>query len=179
MRRVNVIGGSGSGKTLVGRAIAAKLDVPFIELDEIHWGRYPDWRMPADDEFRLWVKEAIAGERWVVDGSYSRTRDIVWARADTVVWLELPFLLRLWRVLRRTLARMLTREPLWGLQRETFRASFFSRDSLLLFMIRTERRRSRTYREWLARPEYRHLKVVHLRSSKELAGWLAGLRPQA
>ena len=173
MRRVNVIGSSGSGKTSVGRAIAAKLGLPFIELDEIHWGRYPNWRMPADDEFRLWVKEATSGDRWVVDGSYSRTRDIVWARADTVVWLDLPFVVRLWRVLRRTISRMITREPLWGIQRETFRAAFFSRDSLLLFMIRTERRRPRLYREWLARPEYRHLEVVRLRSPHEIADWLS------
>jgi adenylate kinase family enzyme len=175
VRRVNVIGGSGSGKSSVGRAIAAKLDLPFIELDEIHWSKYPNWRVPADDEFRVWVKEATAGDRWVVDGSYSRTRDIVWARADTVVWLELPFVVRLWRVLRRTIGRMFTREPLWGIQRETFRDAFFSRDSLLLFMIRTERRRASVYREWLARPDHRHLEVVHLRSDAEIAAWLARL----
>jgi adenylate kinase family enzyme len=175
VRRVNVIGSSGSGKTSVGRAIAAKLGFPFIELDEIHWGRYPHWRMPADDEFRIWVKEATSGDRWVVDGSYSKARDIVWARADTIVWLEPPFLLRLWRVVRRTIGRMVTGEPLWGIQRETFRASFLSRDSLILFMLRTERRRSRVYREWLARPEYRHLEVVHLRSEAEIAAWLARL----
>ena len=173
MRRVNVIGGSGSGKTSVGRAIAATLGLPFIELDEIHWSRYPNWRMPATDEFRIWVDEATSGDGWVVDGSYGRVRDIIWSRADTVVWLDPPFLMRFGRVLRRTLGRMRTGEPLWGIQRETFRAAFFSRDSLLLFMIRTERRRGRVYREWLARPEYRHLEVVHLRSAAEIAAWLA------
>jgi adenylate kinase family enzyme len=173
MRRVNVIGGSGSGKTSVARALAAKLGVPFVEIDELNWTVHPDWVPAADDELRLRVDRATRGDAWVVDGSYGKVRDLVWSRADTVVWLDVPFALRLGRVLVRTVSRALSGEMLWGMQKETLRASFLSRDSLILFMIRTEPRRARVYREWLARPEYRHLQLVRLRSDGEIARWLA------
>ena len=93
--------------------------------------------------------------------------------ADTVVWLDLPFPLMLWRTLRRTLSRIGSEHLLWGTQRETWRAAFFSRDSLLLFMIRTHHRCVRLYREWLAR--YPHLRLVHLRGPREVERWLEAL----
>lgn len=173
MRRVNVIGSSGSGKTSVGKALAERLGVPFIEIDELNWGRYPNWRMPPTDELRASVELATRRDEWVVDGSYGSVRDIVWSRADTVVWLDIPFALRFARMLRRTIGRSLKREVLWGMQRETLRASVLSRDSLVLFMLRTERRRGRLYREWLARPEYAHLTLIRLRTQDEIDRWLA------
>jgi adenylate kinase family enzyme len=173
MRRVNVIGGSGSGKTTVGRALSSKLGVPFIEIDEVHWSRFPNWKLPAADEFRAAMDAATRGDRWVVDGSYRSVRDIVWSRADTVVWLDTSFRQRFARVLTRTIQRSFTGEVLWGIQRESLGNAFLSRDSLLLFMIRTERRRARLYREWLARPEYAHLNLVRLRSQREIDDWLS------
>ena len=173
VRRVNVIGGSGSGKTTVGRLLAARLGVPFVEIDQLHWDRYPGWTLPPLEEFRLRVDEATRGDRWVIDGSYGKVRDIVWPRADTVIWLDVPFAPRLGRVLRRTFKRVWTREPLWGIQRESLRATLFSRDSLLLFMIRTEPGRARLYRDWLARPESAHLDLVRLRSQAEIQRWLS------
>lgn len=177
MRRVNVIGGSGSGKTTVGRGLAARLGVPFIEIDQLHWDRYPGWTLPPLDEFRLRVADATRGDRWVIDGSYGKARDIVWSRADTVVWLDLPFGVMIRRIVRRSLGRMRSGERLWGIQQETFRNTFLSRDSLLVFALRTQRRRARLYRDWLGRPEYAHLDVVRLRSQAEIEGWLSQVQP--
>jgi len=172
MRRVSVIGGSGSGKTTVGRALATRLGVPFVELDELHW-THPNWELPELNEFRARVETATLGERWVIDGSYGKARDLVWSRADTVVWLDPPFGLMLWRIVRRTVGRVRSGERLWGIQQETLRGSFLSWDSVLLYALRTRPRRVRLYREWLARPEYAHLEVVRLRSQAEIERWLA------
>ena len=172
MRRVSVVGGSGSGKTTTGRAIADRMGVSFVEIDALHW-THPGWELPPLEEFRASVDAATRGDAWVVDGSYGKVRDIVWSRADTVVWLDLPFPLMLWRTLRRTLSRIGSEHLLWGTQRETWRAAFFSRDSLLLFMIRTHHRRVRLYREWLAR--YPHLRLVHLHGPREVERWLEAL----
>ena len=89
MQRVSVVGTSGSGKSTLGAALAKRLGTEFLELDSVF--HQPGWVPLPDEEFRRRVGDAVAGERWVVDGNYSsKVRDIVWARADTVVWLDLP-----------------------------------------------------------------------------------------
>jgi len=88
-QRISVVGTSGSGKTTVGRAIADRLGIPFIELDALAW--LPGWVNRPLAELRELVDERTRGPMWVVDGNYSKVRDLVWGRADTVVWLDYPF----------------------------------------------------------------------------------------
>ena len=88
MRRVSVVGSSGSGKSTVAARLAEQLGVPHTELDAIN--HQPNWTPLPHEEFRRRVTEITAGAQWVVDGNYSTVRDIVWDRADTVVWLDLP-----------------------------------------------------------------------------------------
>jgi adenylate kinase family enzyme len=116
MRRVSVVGSPGSGKTTFGRRLASRLDVPFVELDAIF--HQPDWNDLPSDIFRTRVCEALAGDRWVVDGNYSAVQDLVWQAADTVVWLDLPRRVVMRRVAARTLRRAITRERLWNGNRE-------------------------------------------------------------
>ena len=84
--------------------------------------------------------EAAAAERWVMDGNYSAVRDLVWGRATAVVWLNYPFRVVLWRCLSRTIRRAITREELFSGNRESFRMSFLSRDSIILWAITSHRR---------------------------------------
>ena len=85
-RRIAVVGTSGSGKTTLAHRLAERLGIPHVELDALHWG--PNWTPVAADLFRERVAQALSGEAWVVDGNYSRVRDIIWTRADTLVWLD-------------------------------------------------------------------------------------------
>jgi adenylate kinase family enzyme len=172
-RRIAVVGTSGSGKTTFARRIARRLGVPHVELDAIFWG--PGWTQAPVDEFRTRTAVALAGDTWTTDGNYSKVRDIVWGRADTIVWLDYPLPLTLWRVTTRTLRRCFTHEELWNGNRETLREALFSRDSIILFSLRTHRRRKRQYPELFGRPAYAHLHVVHLRSPRTARRWLAQL----
>jgi hypothetical protein len=88
MHRISVVGNSGSGKTSLARSIAEALAVPHLELDAIH--HQPGWTPLSDDQFRQVVSEFVAQGDWVVDGNYSLANDLVWALADTVVWLDFP-----------------------------------------------------------------------------------------
>lgn len=177
MRRVSVIGSVGSGKTTFARALARKLDVTYVELDALHWG--PGWT-PADDAaMRDRVAQAIAGDAWVIDGNYWRKiGGLVWTRADTVVWLDPPWLLTFFRVLTRTISRSLRRAELFSGNRETLREAFLSRESILLFAIRTAPGRRRIGEERLAQPEYAHLAVHRFRSQAAADRWLASLPPE-
>ncbi|OQY23050.1 MAG: adenylate kinase [Anaerolineaceae bacterium 4572_32.1] len=169
-RRINVVGTTGSGKTTLAHRLGRILQIPHVELDALHWG--PDWMPASLAVFRERVALALSGECWVVDGNYSKTRDIIWSRADTVVWLDYALPLIMGRLLWRTLHRVVAREELWGGNRESLRTTFFSRDSILLWALQTYRRRRREYPALLARPEHAHLTLVRLRSPQETADWL-------
>ena len=102
-------------------------------------------------------------------------RDLVWSHADTLIWLDYPFLLVLWRLFRPTLTRGLRREELWNGNRERLRDQFLSRDSIFLWLFKSYWRRRRQVPELLARPEYAHLDVFRFRSPGETQRWLDGV----
>ena len=168
MRRVSVIGtASGCGKTTVGRALAKRLGVPFVELDALNHG--PGWVEATPAELRAKVEPLLVGEGWVIDGGYQgKLGDLVLEAADTVVWLDLPMHTWLPRLVRRTARRIRTKEELWAAgNRETLRTALASRDSPIAFSLRRSRMRRRDYPERLARFD-----VVRLRTQREVDRWL-------
>ncbi len=172
MERINITGTSCSGKTTLSRAVSQRLGMPHVELDALFWG--PDWTPVPDETFRARVAEAVAGDRWVVDGGYSPIRDLTWSRADTLVWLDYPMPTVLRRWAGRTLARLRSREEFWPGTGNRERLSHVAGpNSLLWWILRTHRgRRERIIRSL---DTYRHLAVVHLRSPADARRWLAGL----
>jgi adenylate kinase family enzyme len=172
-QRIAVVGTSGSGKTTLASRLARRLGIPHVELDALHWG--PNWTPSAWEVFRERVCQALSGDAWTTDGNYSRVRDIVWSRADTVVWLDYSLPVVLGRVTRRTMKRTLAREELWSGNRERFWAAFFSRDSIVWWALRTYRRRKKEYPLLFCQPEYAHLHIVHLTSPHAAHKWLDSL----
>lgn len=174
--RIVVVGSSGAGKTALARRLAADLGVPHIELDALHFAE--DWVEVPDDVFAARAEAATASRGWVVDGNYSAiTRRVVWPQASAVVWLDYPFRTCAWRLLRRTVARSWRREELWHGNRESWRMSFASRDSILLWLLRTFRRRRREFKTAMRDPAHTHLEFVRLRSPREAERWLASVGP--
>lgn len=145
MRRVLVIASaSGNGKTTVGRDLAMRLGVPFIELDSLVHG--PGWIEIADADLQASLAPIIAGDGWVIDGSYTHNVGrLVIDAADTIVWLDLP--LRVWlpRLVRRSYRRMRGVEPLWNGNRETLRGLAGGRESLFGYALRTHFQRRRAW----------------------------------
>ncbi len=171
--RVVVIGTSCSGKTTLVRNIARIRGVKHIELDELHWA--PDWVERDDEEFRSLVRDAAAHERWASDGNYGQVRDILWGRATTVIWLNYSFPLVLYRCLKRTTRRVLLQEELFSGNRESFRRSFLSRDSIILWVLHTHHRRRHTYPALMADPRYRHIRFITFNSPRQTERFLRDL----
>jgi adenylate kinase family enzyme len=161
-RRIVVVGSSGAGKTHFGRSLAAALGVRHIELDGLFWG--PDWTQKSPEEFRRLVSQAVADDAWVVDGNYSVARDLVWPRAQVVVWLNLGFARVFGRSLRRTLGRIALRQPLWHDNRESFVRTFFTRQSILWWVIRTFGRTRHKYATLRHGGHHPHLVWFEVRS---------------
>ncbi len=172
-RRIVVVGTTGSGKTRLASQLSRLYQVPHVEMDALHHD--PGWTEAPDDVFRERLARALGGERWVADGNYSAARDVVWPRAQAAVWLDYPLRTIMWQLLWRTLRRCVTGEELWNGNRERFRTSFFSRDSVILWALTTYRRRRRQIPRQLALPEHSHLAVVRLRSRRETRSWLEAL----
>ncbi|CAM3535932.1 topology modulation protein [Vibrio aerogenes CECT 7868] len=154
MNRVNVVGTSGSGKSTFSQQLAAKLGSPCLEMDALYWK--PDWGEPDDDELFAKLQVALeATTSWVLDGNYTRTIPIKWATTDTVIWLDYSFSRTLFQAVRRAFRRSLSGEELWpGTGNvETFRKSFFSTDSIILWTLKTYRRNRLKYEKMIADPQ--------------------------
>src|SRR6478609_5231541 len=144
MRRVVVFGTTGSGKSWLAERLAARRGLRLIELDALFWGK--DWQPAPLELFRHRVEREIRDGGWIVVGNYGQVRDLTWRAADTLIWLDLPFALVMWRLVRRTIGRVARRQELWGTgNRETFRNAFLSRQSILLWAIKTHRRNRERY----------------------------------
>lgn len=171
MHRVVVFGTTGSGKSRLAERLAARSALRVIELDALYWG--PGWQPAPLDLFRHRVERETRDGGWIVVGDYGQVRDLTWRAADTLVWLDLPFALVFWRLLQRTVARAVTREDLWGTgNRESFVRTFFTRQSILLWAIRTHAKNRRRFAiecGFLAKDKT----VVRLRSRREVEAFLA------
>lgn len=172
-QRIVVVGTSGSGKTTMAHRLAQRLGVPHVEMDALHWG--PNWTPAPREIFRERVERALRGDAWTIDGNYSAVRDIVWRRADTVVWLDYSFSVVMGRVTWRTLRRTITREELWNANRERLSAALFSRDSIIWWALSSYRRRKREYPVLFGQPAHAHLSVVRLPTPRAAQAWLESL----
>jgi adenylate kinase family enzyme len=99
MQRVVVLGPGGAGKSALARELARRTALPVVHLDRIYWR--PGWKPGPREEFRRALDEAVAGERWIIDGNFLSAGDARFGRADTVVFLDLSRAVCLARALRR------------------------------------------------------------------------------
>lgn len=173
MKRVSIVGTSGSGKTTLAKDLASRLGVPHVEIDALY--HRPNWTHVDDAELARQVSEAVAADGWVIDGNYSRVRPIVWAAADTIVWLDYPKWLVMTRMVRRTLGRVVSRRELWHGNRERWRNLIDPKpeDNIILWAWTTHGRYRRRYEEAFAATEWTHKNLVRLRSPAETRRFLS------
>jgi len=177
--KINVVGTSGSGKSTFARQLAARLNVPYIELDTLYW--QPHWQGTPDARFFEKIAAALAAcpDGWVLDGNYNRSRPVKWREVDTLVWLDYGFARTLYQAVKRAIHRAVTQQELWpgtG-NRESFRQSFFSRESIIWWTLKTWRSNRTRYLADMANPAYSHIAFVHLRSPSQARAWLQSLTP--
>ena len=154
----------GGGQIALARALAGALGADFLELDSVY--HQAGWVPLPDEEYRARVARVVAGERWVVDGNYSKVRDLVWARADTVVWLDLPRRTVMRRIIWRTLRRIAGRVELWNGNRERWRNLFTldKEESVIVWAWQTHAANRVKFEAAMADAENSHLRFVRLTS---------------
>ena len=174
-RRVVVIGTTSSGKSTLAEQLAERLDMKFIELDALHWE--PNWQGAPPEVFRARVEKALQAERWVVAGNYHVVRDLVWPKAEAVIWLDYSLWRIFWQLTRRTFARWWTQELLWGTNRENLLIHFklWSQESLFHWLFKTYWRKKHEIPILLSQPEHQHLKLIRFTHPKERDAWFRNL----
>ncbi|MGP0032576.1 MAG: adenylate kinase [Acidimicrobiales bacterium] len=174
-----MVGSSGSGKTTVAAELAHTLGCPHVELDAIF--HQPGWTPLETEAFRRAVRGAVSPPAWVVDGNYSAVRDLVWARADTVVFLDYPLHVVLTRLVPRTVMRTVRRTELWNGNREPMSNLWSIRPerSIIAWSITRHSPLRRRYVEAMVDPQWSHLAFVRLCSPSEVARFLASVPPAA
>ena len=173
MKRIAIIGTSCSGKTYLAKQLAYAHDIPHIELDELHWK--PNWQEHSDEEFCKMVSNAISGDAWVIDGNYSVVRERIWSKVETIIWLNYPLSIVLFRAIKRSIIRAFTKEKLFSGNIETFRQSFFSRDSIILWVLKTHYKRKRTYKLLLNTDAMKHVEIMIFRHPKQARDYIQNL----
>lgn len=172
-QQILILGRTGSGKTTLARELAAVIGVPHIELDALYFG--PNFSTVPLPVLRERTSEAIAGDRWVTDGNKSAVRDLVWPRADTVIWLDYPLRVSLWRLGKRALWRtsVIKAQGAETGGTASLPGQFLAAAKGVLTALRSHSGQRRKYPKMFAEPKNQHLAVVRLRSPRATRRWLS------
>ena len=163
-------GATGVGKSTLALQVAARLALPYVELDALYHG--PQWQ--PRPTFRDDVIALAAQEDWITEWQYTVARPLLAERADALIFLEMSRWLTTWRVVRRTLRRVLHRSELWNGNREAPLWTILNDpDHIIRWAIRTHREHAPRVRALAEkRPE---LTILWLSSRRELKAWIGAL----
>ncbi|HEY3841616.1 MAG TPA: AAA family ATPase [Acidimicrobiales bacterium] len=167
-----MIGSAGSGKTTVATELARALGCDHIELDAIF--HQPGWTHPEPEAFRRQVQAALSAPAWVADGNYSAVRDLVWQKADTVICLDFPRPVVMYRLIRRSLRRAYRQTELWNGNRESF-ANLFSLNpdrSIIAWSFSRHALYRRRYADATVDPQWSGVQFIALQSSTQVTQFL-------
>jgi len=164
--KILVVGTSGSGKTTLAGKLSRLLNIKDIELDALHWKE--NWTPSDPEEFREKLLNAMKNENgYVIHGNYNKVKDLTWGNVDTVIWLDYSRFVVMWRVLKRTITRIITKEELWAGNRETFKNSFLDKDAIVFWAWNTYKKRKEQYSKMLEENPFKIKEFIILKRPRE------------
>ena len=168
-KRTIIFGSTGVGKTTMVKEIAEEFDLPVIDIDSL---RREAGRTDSPEEtFVRLVTESVKGDTWIIDGSYTSVQDIVWPRAEAIVWLDLSFWVFLSRLIKRSLYRIFVRKksekPIKGRDQPARERTWN-----YLRAIFTGKQRRQRYFATIYGSKNVHLHIIRLASPEEVQHWL-------
>lgn len=178
MERIAIIGTTGSGKSWLAARLAETYGLTRIELDDLKWN--PGWQESPDEVFTSRVTSALqtaretAQNRYVISGNYSKVQPLYWSELTHVVFLDYAMPRVFWQLLKRSLTRTFTRQSVCNGNYETFRKTFLSSQSILIWFLQTFHKNRRKYlnRMHEARQTPQTPAWIHLTSPEQTQQWL-------
>ncbi|TCC11780.1 hypothetical protein [Kribbella soli] len=167
MERVVVFGCAGSGKTTLSRELATRVGLPLTERDALG--------VPGSRDYREALGELARQPLWILDGAPYYEDDLIYGAADTVIFLDYPKLLVLWRVLRRTLRIELFRRP-DGAHRPSGLSVWRDGKHPLRWAWASRQARHQEGHALIARPDLADADVIHFTRPVQARRWMGQLR---
>lgn len=174
--KIIIVGCSCTGKTSTGRLIEKELGLPHTDIDDLFWK--PDWNGSTDEELSSKLEEVTSKEKWCLVGNYGRTNHITWPKADLIVWLNFPFPVVFRQSLYRTLKRIYTGEDICNGNKETFFKQFFTRESIIWWVIKTYKTNFERYNTRKKEKTYGDLPILEFYNHYEVRDWVESLKNQ-
>lgn len=169
MKKISIIGASGSGKTSLGRAISKKSGYPLLDMDDIYW--LPGWIKVEDSLIREKLKKHVSQESWIVTGNATTlSTELIWPDVDELIWLDFPLRTLLWRGFKRGLYSLIFSREICNGNFETW-GRFLSKKSILLWIYSTFDKRQREYEKIFSTQPY-SCNYVRIRNNKDLRDFL-------
>jgi adenylate kinase family enzyme len=174
VKRVIVVGPPGSGKTTTGRELAKRTGIPHTEMDSLWWE--PNWTEAGADVLKERLQPIAERDEWILDGNYFSVGalDVIWPRADTIVWLDFGRSVTIPRIIRRTFVRGVMREELWSGNRESLKMAL-SPHSIIWYAWKAHPKYNERYVGLEHDPDLAHLTWVRLRGPRDVRRWLSTL----
>jgi adenylate kinase family enzyme len=166
-KKIAIIGSTASGKSTLANKLSKLYDLPHIELDQI---LFENRKRKTDDEFRDAVRLVVKEPEWICDGVFYNLADIIWPKADIVIWLDLPLKTAYKQVLSRSLGRIIKAQSKPGGQRETLKTAF-GRNGIVTKTPHIHRKVTANYEE-LVKQYVSSDNLVRLKSRKEVSSWV-------
>ena len=172
-KNINVVGTSASGKSTFSKELAATLSIQYIEMDALFWK--PNWQESTINEFLPKIEAAIANDGWVLDGNYSRTASIKWAKVSTIVWIDYSLSRTVFQAFKRAIQRILSKNEIWPNTGnvESFQKTFLSRKSIILWTLINYHSNRKKYVKIMTSDQYSHIDFVRLKSPKKAKEFIA------
>ena len=166
-RKFIIIGTSGSGKTILAKNLSLYLNIRYIELDSYYHGS--NWKQVDIDVFRQNILDTTNGiDSWIIDGNYLDLRDLIWPKADLIIWLDYPFYIVFTRLIKRTIQRFINKEILWNGNTENFFNKLFTKKSILLWAFKTHWKNRREFQTILVDTNEYNNKFIRIKKSIEI-----------
>lgn len=164
VKRILVIGTSGSGKSTFAQKLSKRLQIPFFASDPFYWEA--DWQIASDEKVRECIRAVIQQEAWILDGNFDSEHEWVWKQANCILWLDYPLVIVCRQIIFRNLRWVVTRERTWSGNRMTFGRAI----SGIRHAIRSHSLKRRKYPQWLA--ELSGVEVHRFKSRREADFWI-------
>lgn len=132
-RRIWIIGCPSAGKTTVGSLLSQLLSIPLIELDNLYWEG--NWARAKSTDFSLQVENLTNQHSWIVTGDYDDSNKILCQKVDTIIFLDVPYIVACIRLIKRTFLNIVTRKDLGHGNKESIKR-LLGKDSIIIYLVK-------------------------------------------